>query len=238
MMSAQMNRRECIIGSTLIVGGMAGFAVKPTKPVGSGADLKGILSASIGNWTRIERSLDSVPQPSAYTQSIYEEVVAGHFVSPEGSVVTLLLAYNRSQNYASQLHRPDICYPASGFKILRQKDIDISLQGRNIKGRIIDTIRGTREERVLFWTRIGSQYPRSLTQQRLEIFRAAFSGKNNDGIVVRFSTPASTIDDSDGILLRFAREFTEGLPKEKSRLLIGHMPNFAPNKFQGEQKTE
>ena len=216
-----MNRREYIIGGTLMIGGVAGFAVKPSKPEGNAVNLKDALSSGFGNWTPIQRSLDSIPKPSAYTQSIYEQVVAGHYVSTEGRVVTLLLAYNRAQSYASQLHRPDVCYPASGFKILRQKDVDIDISSQSVDGRIIYTQRGIRSETVLFWTRIGAQFPRSLKQQRLEIFRAALSRKNLDGIVVRASTPTSATGDSGEVLSCFVQEFADSLPDAQAELLIG-----------------
>jgi len=150
-----MNRREYIIGGTLMIGGVAGFAVKPSKPEGNAVNLKDALS-------------------SGFT---------------EGRVVTLLLAYNRAQSYASQLHRPDVCYPASGFKILRQKDVDIDIS--------------------------------SLRQQRLEIFRAALSRKNLDGIVVRASTPTSATGDSGEVLTCFVQEFADSLSDAQAELLIG-----------------
>lgn len=220
---AEMDRRELIMGATLLGGGLAGFAVKPSKPKEASASIEGILPAYLGDWTRIERSFDSVPQPSAYTQSIYEQVVAGHYVSPNSRVVTLLLAYNQAQNYASQLHRPDVCYPASGFQILHHEDVDMDISARSIPVRIFDTRRAARLETVLFWTRIGSTYPRSLTQQRLEILRAALSLKKQDGIVVRASMATSMTGDSGDVLIRFAQELAESLSNAQAELLIGPM---------------
>ena len=221
-----ITRRDFVIGGSMIAGGLLAFGATPAQPDRTGINFKTALPERFKDWRRIERRLDSIPQPSNYAQSIYEQVLIRHYKSASGQILTLLIAYNRAQSYRSQLHRPDICYPASGFSILSQKTISLPIgSGAKIPSQIIRTKRGKRHDTVLFWTRLGDKFPTTLFDQRLEIARSVFRRQRNDGVVLRVSMPSNPDKVDETTLLDFIELLMAEISNEMQALLLGPLSN-------------
>lgn len=216
-----LSKREAIIGLGMAMGGISTYTFKSKKSDLPILNLDGIIPKQVGEWTigNIDNLL--TPQPSSYARSIYEKIAIKHYLSDTSRPITLVLAYGRAQSYSSQLHRPEVCYPASGFKIVKKQDFDLLISEQTLKATYLHATRGARQDGILFWTRIGNNFPTSLTQQRLEIARAAFERRQQDGIVFRLSCPWIGSSETYTKLTTFAGEFSDKLTQQDRRLLLG-----------------
>jgi len=136
--------------------------------------------------------------------------------------VMLLLAYGSSQSGMLQIHRPEICYPASGFHLTETQVTSIPLSaGRAVASRSFTANSDTRVEQVLYWTRIGDLVPTSWVSQRLAVVRSNLQGQIPDGLLVRLSTVSDDVEHALATLKKFARAMIETMPLERRRMLIG-----------------
>jgi EpsI family protein len=134
----------------------------------------------------------------------------------------LLVAYGSSQGGMLQIHRPEICYPASGFKLSETQVTSVPLSGgKAIPSRSFVANSDTRVEQVLYWTRIGEFLPTSWWSQRLSVVRANLRGRIPDGLLMRLSTVSEDADQAQATLKKFARSMIEAMPAAERRMLIG-----------------
>ena len=138
----------------------------------------------------------------------------------------MVTAFGPAQSYATQLHRPEICYPASGFEVLEETSHDFLVAGRVVPASILVAKRGLRSDSVLYWARLGSDYPRSLWEQRRAILGASLSGSPAEGVLVRFSCRtdvAGPIETLEG----FAHDLWNNLSVPGKKLFFGFSPDHA-----------
>jgi EpsI family protein len=87
-----------------------------------------------------------------------------------------------------QLHRPEVCYYAGGFSIDLSKPVDIQLPHNEvIPARTVTASLGSRHENILYWTRIGNEFPQSQVTQRISMTKANLEGYLADGLLLRMS---------------------------------------------------
>jgi len=135
----------------------------------------------------------------------------------------LLMAYGSSQGGMLQIHRPEICYPASGFRLTETRVTHIPLgQGRSIPSRSFTGRSDTRTEQVLYWTRIGGLVPTSWTGQRIAVIRSNLAGSIPDGLLVRLSTVSDDSEQAQAMLKGFAHAMMEAIPLASRRMLVGN----------------
>jgi len=220
-----MSRRDMVIGLGLITGGGAVFAARRESSQGEVFDYNAVIPEQFGEWTA-SASEDAVLAPqSNYARSVYEQIITRRYSAPGRPMVTVVIAANRAQSYASQVHRPEICYPASNFEILDQRDLSLDLGGQAIPAGLIEAQRGSRVDEVLYWTRIGDAFPRSLWEQRRRIASSVFTSGLRDGVVVRFSVTNTPDADALVVMDKFAQDFYIALPEEGRSLLLGSAVN-------------
>ena len=187
----------------------------PPSRLGSVAPLR------IGSW-RYETAQGLVlPPPDQLAQLLYDGQVTRAYSSPTELPVMLLLAYGSSQNGMLQIHRPETCYPASGFHLSRTRAERLDVGGgRAIWVRRFTASSATRVEQVLYWTRIGGSLPLSWTAERLAVMRANLAGDIPDGLLVRMSALSEDVGAAEQALSRFARELIGTLNPATRRMLI------------------
>ena len=134
----------------------------------------------------------------------------------------LSMAYDSSQGGMLQVHRPEVCYPASGFRLTRTELHPIVRAGApTIPARSFTASSDTRVEQVLYWTRIADMLPTGWTVQRIDIMRSNLAGMIPDGLLVRFSTALVEPEPAFAALERFARELLVAVGPAGRRQLLG-----------------
>ena len=207
---ALSTRREFVVGGALAVTGM--FASAATlRSAGSGAatamrPLERLIPAAVGEWNLSPFADVLIPRAEKAQDKSYDEVVTRYYESRSAPGVMLLVAYGSAQTGDTQLHRPEACYPVAGFKLHRWPDIMLPLSGVAIPARAMTAVATGRIEQLLYWTRVGDEFPTSSISQRWAALRQTLRGSIPDGVLVRLSTIGADRGAALDVLRRFATE--------------------------------
>lgn len=218
------SRRDLLLGMATLSAAGAAWAGTPTKVQKSIPDggLEKLIPDRVGAWTFATASGLVLPPPDQLARLLYDQQVARTYTAPDRPAVMLLLAYGSSQGGMLQIHRPEICYPASGFELSNSVETSISLpSGYAIPARRFTGRSDARVEQVLYWTRIGDYLPVSWTRQRLAVMYSNFAGYVPDGLLVRASLISNDPVSAQRTLTDFFRAMLQGMTLPQRRMLIG-----------------
>ena len=222
------SRRDLLVGGGCLAAAGVAYARMPRRPTMLiGKDqLEKIVPLRIGGWSYETASGLVLPPPDQLARLLYDQQLTRSYSSPDQLPIMLLMAYGSSQGGMLQIHRPEICYPASGFRLSETQITDIPLpDGHRIPSRSFSASSDTRMEQVLYWTRIGDMIPTTWASQRLAVIRSNLNGAIPDGLLVRLSTVASDPAQAQQALKSFAATMLSEMPIATRRMLIG--PNAA-----------
>lgn len=217
------NRRQFLIGAGCLTAAAVAFARKPRTDdafMGS-AKLENIVPSHFAGWQFVTASGLVLPPQDQLQSKIYHQLLTRVYNRGNDPTIMLLIAYGGSQDGVVQIHRPEICYPASGYTLSTVKDHVASLAPNVlIPSRFIVADSPARTEQMIYWTRLGSQFPRRWSEQRLAVFEQNMAGIIPDGVLVRISTDDP--DASPAILDSFAADLYGSATGLLKRLLVGH----------------
>jgi EpsI family protein len=194
---------------------VAGIAVRPGAKAadkGAGISLEAVVPARFGDWTELpDRTVQVVnPQTQELLNKLYSQLLTRTYVNKDGYRIMMSLAYGDDQRGGLQAHRPEICYPAQGFKLGKVEDGVLPTAFGNIEVRRLSTNLGTRNEPVTYWLTVGSQIVRSKFDRRIEEIRLGLTGQIPDGLLFRISS----IDSDDQRGFEMQRKFAADLMAE------------------------
>jgi EpsI family protein len=218
------SRRDLLVGGAALAAAGVAYARMPRRPLMSiGKDqLDKIVPLRVGDWSYETASGLVLPPPDQLARLLYDQQLTRTYSAPDELSVMLLMAYGSSQGGMLQIHRPEICYPASGFRLTETRVTSIPLPGdRAVASRSFTGRSDTRTEQVLYWTRIGNMLATSWEGQRVAIVRNNLAGSVPDGLLVRLSTVSDDASQSQETLKRFARTMLIEMPVARRRMLIG-----------------
>lgn len=218
-----IDRRRFLLGSLLSGAGVAAFAVKPgwSGAAASPPDLDALMPNTVGQWIAGPADAVILASPDDLGESSYDALAVRHYRSATSPDVTVLLAYGRAQSYATQLHRPEFCYPASGFRISAEGSAVLPFDDRAIPAQTLTARRGDRTDELLYWARIGGRFPQGIWGQRFAIARAAIGTEPQDGVLVRLSATNPVEGAGAKALEEFALRFVAAQDEAGKALLIG-----------------
>jgi EpsI family protein len=213
----QASRREFLVGGALLGTAAASQfltgAAHPSRL--PNIDLDRLIPATIGEWSHVPGNA-VIPKGEVGSDEVYDQVVARHYAGGALPPVMLLIAFGRSQGGTTQVHRPELCYPAAGFDILERDNLSLKVPGRPpLPARNLTAVAPGRTEQILYWTRIGRDFPVSGMEQRWSVLRQTVSGGLPDGVLARFST----IEAERGPAVATLRSFAVELMKAGSPAL-------------------
>lgn len=221
--SPAATRRDLLIGGIglLCAGGSVAVAQNTDVDPLPAHALEDALPQAFGGWRAVPTAGVVLPPKGSLTDRLYSDVMVRAYENGK-TAVTLLLAYGAIQSGGMQMHRPELCYPAAGFAIASSRRVALPLdRTRRIEAKLLDTQSSVRKEQVLYWTRIGDEFPTSRIDQRWAVLRQNFSGRVPDGMLVRTSVVARDIDDALPILNSFVSAIIEGVRGPARHLLFG-----------------
>ena len=118
-----------------------------------------------------------------------------------------LCAYSNVQKSDIQGHRPEVCCPASGYRIIRNMAEKITVGKQDINACLLIAHRGGRQEVILYLTRKGKSFPIDWQRQRIKMAKANLSVTIPAGTIFR----VSMIADSETKAKKMLPEFSEQL---------------------------
>ena len=219
----RFNRRKVLLGLGLAAASGLAQARQPApnRPRIATAKLKAMMPDAIGEYRFDAVSGLVLPPSDALSDRLYDNLITRVYGSVRGSPpIMILMAYNNRQDGVLQLHRPEICYPAGGYTLSETQLIDVPVAAGTLPARIFSAQSETRNEVVLYWTRIGSAFPRQWAEQRVAVARDNLRGVIPDGILVRVSTLGNDVAAASPALETFIAELYRSSPSPLRQLLF------------------
>ena len=134
----------------MLAAALLAYALTPHRLMARTHDVFNIdahIPHDFGEWAAF-RGMQAVrPPPDGLEAETYNQEVSRAFVDKEDHVVMLLIAYGESQSDRLQLHHPEVCYTAQGFRVTRPvtSTFDWSASAPPI---VLTRLVATREDRV------------------------------------------------------------------------------------------
>jgi len=209
------------VGTTVLAQRMA-----PTHHMArerSGRTLAGAVPPHLGDWQE-DRSvpvLEPSPDVVADLARIYRDLLNRTYVDAQGYRVMLSIAYSGDQSDGMAVHRPEVCYPAQGFELLRMRSDSLVVGNRRLPVRRLSTRLQARVEPLTYWVVNGADVVADAWQGRLQQLRSTLAGSIPDGMLVRLSS--LDFDDERAFSQhdRLARALASGLDAEFEPRLFG-----------------
>jgi EpsI family protein len=132
----------------------------------------------------------------------------------------LLIAQSGSQTGVLQIHRPETCYTASGYRISAVTPQPIQLGSTVVPANSMDASVEGITEHVIYWTRVGDKMPASWKQQRLAVAEQNVRGVIPDAILVRVSTVREDAEGARAALQSFVRALIASVPASRRSVLV------------------
>jgi EpsI family protein len=192
MAAGVMNRRALFAGAACVGAALLARELKPHHYVSllRSAKLDDLVPRSFGAWTSEDVGDPlALNAPGTLSAKLYNQLVTRAYTDGRGHQVLMLLAHGERQSDELQLHRPEICYPAFGFALLRNEPTQLQLGSAvTVPARQLLAKSPSHEESVVYWSRLGEYFPIDAAEQRKDRFKNAVAGLIPDGILCRFST--------------------------------------------------
>lgn len=218
------SRRDLLIGGIAFsCAGLAWAGARETEvePLPDGT-LEGMMPPQLGRWQEATARGVIMPAESELSERVYNETLTRIYHDNGDAAVALVLAYGASQSRDMQLHRPEVCYPAAGFAIESSEEVELRLPGqRPITATLLGTRSPARKEQVLYWTRVGNEFPTTPLAQRVSVVSQNLRGRIPDGMLVRTSTIAPDTATALPLLEEFLSVMMANVSAPARQLLVG-----------------
>ena len=224
--------RSSIVAILLVAIASAGVLLRPSiNAAAPDPELERNVPQRFGDWRMLPNPLLQASvstQGATSTDQPYDEVVSRTYVNSRGDMVMLALAYGKNQRQEVKVHRPELCYPAQGFKVMSLRPavfegMRSEVSGENVTGqRMVVDGRGNKEV-VSYWIRIGDTYSSSPWRIRWQIMQEGLQGRMTDGILVRVSQRVEAGADplpTHLLLEAFAKELVQAVPDQTRTYLV------------------
>lgn len=182
-----------------------------------------VLPDRFAGWTLDREAAVYVRAADARGRQVgyFDQVLERSFLGTAGERIMLSVAYLGSQSSDMQLHRPEVCYRASGFRIQDLALGAIELGGRPMPvTRLLASMPG-RPEPITYWSVVGGEATASQAQGLSDRLRRAWRRIGRDGVLVRISS----IDDEAArawrLHERFAADMAQAIVPTARELLLG-----------------
>lgn len=216
------SRRQFLLGAGLLSAAALAWWRKPRVDDAFMGKVKldDVVPTQFAGWSFVTASGLVLPPQDQLQSKIYHQLLTRVYNRGDGQTIMLLIAYGGSQDGVVQIHRPEICYPASGYNLVAVEDHVARLAPDVlIPSRFIIADSPSRKEQMIYWTRLGSYFPRRWSEQRLAVFEQNLAGIIPDGVLVRIST--DNPEATPAILDHFAADLYGAANGLLRRLLAG-----------------
>lgn len=217
------NKLAMVIGAMMVFASVAAFMLTPRTRVADLApfSLDSMIPRQFGDWHEAPQEEMQIvdPQTQELLNKLYSQIVTRSYVNSKGYRIMLSVAYGADQRGGLQVHKPEVCYPAQGFTLLRNQQDNVTTSVGSVAVRRLYAVMGSRNEPVTYWFTTGDTVIRSKLQKRLTDLKYGLTGMIPDGMIFR----VSSIDADQQRANKYQDEFIDALlrsvpPADRKRL--------------------
>ena len=218
------NRIAFVIAALMFAASVGAMVARPTKKLAEDQpiiSLEAMVPKQFGDWKEEPlRHMEIInPETQALLDKLYTEVLSRTYVNSSGYRIMLSLAYGSDQRGSLQAHKPEVCYPAQGFKLEKNEPGRLVTPFGDIMVRRLYTHLEARHEPVTYWFSVGGETVQGTTQKRIVDLRYFLTGRIPDGFLFR----VSSIDRDLARAYQMQDQFTNQLlqaafPADRKRL--------------------
>lgn len=216
-----------VLALLLIAAALLAVAMTPRKFLADQQvreTLKTMVPQTFGEWTVDTSVVPIAPPPDlqAVIDATYDETLALTYRNPQGERIMLSLAYGRNQHKGMNTHKPEICYPAQGFKITAPTvDSSFAIGDRVVSTKRLVAEMGQRSEPITYWLIIGNQITAFGYPQRKVAISYGMHGLVPDGVLVRVSSINPDQARAFALQDQFIQQWLSALPPGRRSRFIG-----------------
>jgi len=223
------NRIAFVIAALMFAASVGAMVARPSKKLADDLptiSLEAMIPKQFGDWREEPaRYIEVVnPEAQALLDKLYSEVLSRTYVNSNGYRIMLSLAYGSDQRGSLQAHRPEVCYPAQGFKVEKNERGRLVTPFGEIPVRRLYTHLGARHEPVTYWFAYGG-YPlpglEGSTQRRIVDLRYGLTGRIPDGLLFRVSSIDRNVAQAHQIQDQFINHLLQATPPADRKRLSG-----------------
>jgi EpsI family protein len=179
---------------------------------------------AFGDWKPLT-GLNAVapPPPTELERETYNQEVSRTYVDSDGHVVMFMIAYGESQSDRLQLHHPEVCYTAQGFRVSRttSSKFQYSSAAPPIALTRLIARREERVEPISYWMRIGYDISNSNWARQALKLEYGLRGWIPDGALFRVSTVGVPEDVSFKVQDKFIHDLLAAVTPETRKFMVG-----------------
>jgi EpsI family protein len=216
------------LAALLLVGvATASYAMKTKTLIVDGRaepEYATLIPEKFGDWKLVPQIRLVTPvDDDSLANRIYSQMIGRAYVDGSGNMVMLLMAYGPRQIDRLQLHRPEICYVAEGFRVsgLRPVELDVEPGRPPLSVSKLIARRENRTERITYWMRVGDDVVSTLFRRQLTSLRYGLKGLIPDGVLIRVSTINMEETASDDAHARFLKDMLAAVRHADLRHFVG-----------------
>lgn len=211
---------------------IAGVTARPSETAaqrGNSIVLKRDVPTEFGEWAELKQEAMQVRDPRAdeLINTIYSQILSRTYANKDGYRIMLSMAYGDDQRGGLQAHRPEVCYPAQGFKVGSKEDRPLPTSFGTIAVRRLTTAMGPREEPVTYWLTVGDHVIQNKWDMRLAEIRLGLTGQIPDGLLFRVSSIDKDAARAFAMQQKFTADMMATVPPNIRRQLSG-LPSPGP----------
>jgi EpsI family protein len=222
----KLNSVSVVLAALMCAASVGGIAARPSTKAaekGAGISLEAVVPKGFGDWTELpEQSAQVVnPQTKELLDKLYSQTLSRSYVNKQGYRIMLSLAYGDDQRGGLQAHRPEVCYPAQGFRLGTVEDGTLATSFGNIEVRRLRTSLGARSEPITYWLTVGDQIVRSGFDKRIAQIRLGLTGQIPDGLLFRVSSIDNDTARAFSMHQKFVSDMMASVPPKERKQLSG-----------------
>lgn len=215
-----------ILGILMVSSGALTMALTPTVKIADQQEmlnLEALIPAQFGNW-QIDNSIIPL-QVDAETQAqldkIYNQTLSRTYINTLGERIMLSVAYGGDQSDNLAVHKPEVCYYAQGFEIMKIFADELLTSYGKLPIKRLLAIKGNRNEPITYWVTVGNKAVLPGIDQKLQQLRYGLTGRVPDGMLVRVSSIDNDRDKAYQLQSIFIQDLLTAVDVKKRVRLIG-----------------
>ena len=203
---------------------IAAGSMRPPPPPVVANFLEAMVPTTFGEWRKVDEGAQIIdPATKAMLASIYPEVLSRTYVDKAGYKIMLSIARSANQIGIQQAHRPEVCYPAQGFKLRGEMEVGgkLTTYYGSIPVNRLTASSGSRVEPVTYWLTMGDQVVDSQWDKRIVQIRAILTRENPGGLLFRVSSIDRDSERGFAIQQKFVADMMASVTPETRQRLSG-----------------